>query len=174
MWPRLSDEQIEKVCRDLLGAQRRVGVRDVMRRLRAKFGSVGRTERVAGLLSRLQAECAVPNSVPSSDEFLKLRDRLGAVEVRAERAEARAALAEEREIKHQNYWAGRYGARLDELEQLHSAQLRAAGKLASERYLRLYQKAAQLAERLARYEEVVPLSPVPEGLGHEQDPNADR
>ena len=165
MWPRLSNEQIERACRDLLGSQRRVGVRDVTRRLRAEFGSVGRTERVAELLSRLQEECAVPNSMPSSDELLKLRAQLSTAEVRAEQAEARAALAEERELKHQSYWAGRYGARMDELELLHSAQLRAAGKLASERYLRLYQKAAQLAERLARYENVEPLVADPGPFG---------
>lgn len=173
MWPRLSNEQIEKVCRDLLGSQRRVGVREVMQRLRAEFGSVGRTERVAAVLNRLQAECAVPNSMPSSDEFLKLRDQLSAAEVRAERAEARAALSEERELKHQSYWAGRYGAKLDELELLHSAQLRAVGKSASERYLRLYQKAAQLAERLARYENVEPLVADPGHANYPSDHNSE-
>ena len=148
--PKVTDQQIEEVCRTLLEGHRRVGVRDVMRRLRALYGSGGRTERVAAVLSRVMAERpVVGRPTPSPDEFEDLRGKLkGALE--------RAALAEQREIQHQDYWARRYAERLEELERAHASQLSTATRTASERYLRLYQWAAELTNRLRRYEVVEP------------------
>ena len=86
---------------------------------------------------------------PSVDELEDLRVQLKA-------AVERASRAEEREIQHQDYWATRFAERLEELERMHATQLSLTTQRASERYLRLYQWSAQLAERLSRYEVVEP------------------
>ena len=68
--------------------------------------------------------------------------------------EERALRAEEREMQHQDYWAARYAEKLEELERLHSLQLNAATRSASERFLQVYRRNVELAERLSRYEAV--------------------
>jgi hypothetical protein len=96
----------------------------------------------------LASECPPPiSTAAASDETTALRERLSVVEARAERAELR-------ERKHQDLWATRYGEKVRELELLHAAQLLAASEAAADRYLRLYQRAADLAEKLSRYEKV--------------------
>ena len=145
---RISDQQIEEACRALLRERRHVGVRDVMAQLRLAHGAIGRTERVAAVLRRAMTECPVVASpAPSSDQLAYLRERLRVAEERAARAEAR-------EIQHQDYWARRYAERLEELERSHAIQLGSATRTASERYLRLYQWAARLTNRLSQYEAV--------------------
>src|SRR5581483_11928003 len=148
---RISDQQIEEACRALLNERRRVGVRDVMHQLRASQGAVGRTARVAAILSRVMAECPAfrPPPPPLPEELDDLQSKLRL-------ALERAIRAEEREVQHQDYWARRYAERLEELERLHATQLSSATQNASERYLRLYQWAAQLKDRLSRYEVVEP------------------
>jgi len=150
--PQVSDQQIEATCRALLEGRRRVGVRDVMAQLRVAHGSAGRTERVNRVLSRVMAEApAMARPAPSVDELEDLRVQLMA-------AVERASRAEEREIQHQDYWARRFAERLEELERMHATQLSLTTQGASERYLRLYQWSAKLAERLSRYEVVEPLA----------------
>jgi hypothetical protein len=149
---RISDQQIEGMCRALLETRRRVGIREVMSELRRAYGAVGRTERVAAALSRVAAEIPVgPQPTPASRELEALQERLRVAEQRAQRAE-------EREIQHQDYWARRYIERVEELERTHARQLSSATQGASERYLRLYQWAAKLTNRLSRYELVEPLA----------------
>lgn len=147
---RISDQQIEVVCRALLEGRRRVGVREVMSQLRMAYGAVGRTERVAAALSRVTAEIPVGIRPPPAPQ------KLGTLQEKLRLAEERAQRAENREIQHQDYWARRYAERVDELERVHAAQLGSANQSASERYLRLYQWAAQLRSRLSRYEVVEP------------------
>jgi hypothetical protein len=72
-------------------------------------------------------------------------------------AERRAARAEELERRHQDFWAARYQEKVEELQGAMS--LRNPPGVSSEQYLRLYQRAAELARRLSRYEEVEPLLP---------------
>jgi hypothetical protein len=147
---RISDQQIEGVCRTLLGVRRRVGIREVMSQLRRAYGAVGRTERIAAVLSRVTAEIPVGiGAAPAPEDLETLQQKLRLAEERAQRAE-------EREIQHQDYWARRYAERLEELERAHAGQLSSATRIASERYLRLYQWAAQLRGRLSRYERVEP------------------
>jgi hypothetical protein len=144
----LSQQQIEAITRDLLTQRRAVTVRDVMHSLRVRFGSAGRTQRVCEVLKRLESE-GEPSRMAlalQSHEFQLLRER-------ARAAEARAALSEERERRHQDLWAARYAEKLEELERLHARPAKATGGVTHEQYLRVYQRAAELARRLARYED---------------------
>jgi hypothetical protein len=148
---RLSDQQIEEMCRALLKKQRRVSAREVAAHLQAAFGARGRWERVTAIKRRVEAECPLPLPETSSEERSSLQQRLRIAEERAQRAE-------EREVQHQDYWATRYAEKLEELGRMHATQMQVATRSASERYLRVYQWAASLAERLSRYETVEPLA----------------
>jgi hypothetical protein len=146
---RLTDLEIEGACRALLTSRRRVSVRDVAGHLRATYGAVGRRARVAAALLKIEGECPPPGLPTVTEQGSTLEDDLRA-------ARERLARAEERETKHQDLWAARYAERVAELEQRHQMQLALVAKHSSERYLRVYQWGAQLAERLARYEVVEP------------------
>jgi hypothetical protein len=152
----LTDTQIEFVARQLIATSYRVTVRDVMQALRARFGGSGRTERVCHILQRIESERpARVESPPGTEDVEQLRERV-------RRAEARAALSEERERQHQDLWARRYAEKVAELER---QQLRASQRSAGvphDQYLRIHVRAAELARRLARYEDPdQPLAPVP-------------
>jgi hypothetical protein len=148
---RLTAPQIETSCRQLLINQRRVGVRDVMEDLRNRHGLCGRTARVAGILRRVEQDLNQPK-IPAgngSAEIALLRQQLRAAEHRAQRAE-------ELERSHQDFWAKRYAEKVDELERRNAAAPSRAGVITSEQYLRIHQRAAELARRLAKYEAVEP------------------
>ena len=52
---KLTPDQIEAACRDLLSRRRRVTVRAVMAELRNRHDATGRTERIREILHRLAA-----------------------------------------------------------------------------------------------------------------------
>ena len=151
----LSDAQIERTTRQLLARQYRVTVRDVMSALRSQFGGCGRTERICRILKRLESQRAgLGLSSVGSEDLDLLRERVRV-------AEARAALSEERERQHQDLWANRYAEKVAELEK-HSQRVTArATGVTHEQYLRVYQRATELARRLAKYED--PDKPATEG-----------
>jgi hypothetical protein len=147
---KLTSEQIEATCRQLLSGRRPVTVRTVMAELRRRNGSAGRTERVSGILRRLQTapEIESTGNAPAAD-VVALRERL-------EAAEARAARSEEMERRHQDYWAKRYAEKADELERRYAAAIKARPAITTDQYLRLQQRIADLARRLSQYEPVGP------------------
>jgi hypothetical protein len=145
----LSDAQIERTTRELLSTQYRVTVRDVMRTLKARFGGCGRTERICKVLKELEAQRSPPatgSSAPTgTEELASLREQLLA-------AQSRAELSEERERAHQDLWASRYAEKVAELEKQPRTTHRNSG-VSHDQYLRVYQRAADLARRLAKYED---------------------
>ncbi len=147
---RLTPEQLESACRDLLMSRRRVTVRAVMAELRRRHGASGRTERVRQTLHRLDASQPLePTRDPAASDTATLLERLQA-------AEARAARSEELERHHQDFWAKRYAEKADELERRYAAVLRARPAITTDQYLRLHQRIADLTRRLSRYESVDP------------------
>jgi hypothetical protein len=143
----LSDAQIERATRELLARQYRVTVRDVTGALRSQFGGCGRTERICRILKRLESEREGLGATSLASEDLE------ALRARVRAAEARAALSEERERQHQDLWASRYAEKVAELEkQSQRATGRTTG-VTHEQYLRVYQRATELARRLAKYED---------------------
>lgn len=145
---KLTAEQIEAACRDLLSRRRRVTVRAVMAELHRRHGFAGRTERVGQILRPLQAAPISARDAKSAD-IATLRERL-------ENAEARAARSEEVERRHQEYWAKRYAEKADELERKYAPALQARPTITADQYLRLQQRIADLTRRLSRYEPVDP------------------
>ncbi len=152
----LSDYQIEITVTDLLRRSRRVTVREVMQALRDRFGGSGRTERVCQVLKRLESQLQI-----SPDE-VDVQQELEALRARVQQAEARASLSEERERRHQDLWATRYAEKVAELEQQQARPGPSAPGITHEQYLRVYQRAAELARRLARYEDPDKPSVLPE------------
>jgi len=142
----LSDVQIERAVRELFAQKRRVTVRDAMQALRTRFGGCGRTERICRILKQVEAQRDPPAPpAAGSEEAERLRERVLA-------AESRAALSEERERQHQDLWANRYAEKVVELERQTRTTVRTVG-VTHEQYLRVYQRAADLARRLAKYED---------------------
>jgi hypothetical protein len=143
----LSTQQIELTLRELLQRSRRVTVRDAMQALRTRFGGCGRTERICRILKRLELQLEIPSAEKDvQGELQQLRLRLSD-------AENRAALSEERERQHQDLWAARYAERLAELDQQQQRLNARSSGVPHDQYLRVYQRAAELARRLARYED---------------------
>jgi hypothetical protein len=143
----MSDTQIEQVTRQLLCEQHRVTVREVMQALRLRFGGCGRTERICRVLRQLEQERRASPPVPvDRAEFDRLREQLHT-------AQQRAALSEERERLHQDLWASRYAEKVAQLEQQSMRAAPAATGVTHDQYLRLYQRAVDLARRLAKYED---------------------
>lgn len=141
---KLSTVQIQEVCLEVLHTTNRPSVRYVMAELQRRFGSCGRTERVAEILRAVtEQEARVPGA--GSAELSSLLRRLSD-------AEARAARAEALERHHQDFWAARYQDKLFELTNRTCEPASTAVPHAA--YLQLYRKATELARRLARYEEV--------------------
>jgi hypothetical protein len=147
MRQRVTTLQIQEVCRELLRGQRRVGVRDVMRLLDARFGARGRTERIVAILKTEEAQCVLPSSSGSSmgSDGDALREQVRA-------AEQRALRAEELERTHQDFWAARYAEKAHELERRYAELSRTAAGVPSEQYLKVCQLNAELRRRLERYE----------------------
>ena len=152
MHQKLTVDQIRQTCREALAHVSRPTLRCVLARLREQYGASGRTSRVLQILRETadhhQKERLVPNVTAEA-----LRARLADAEVRAARAE-------ERERRHQDFWATRYQDKLIELETQQQRDRQARG-VDSEQYMRLYQKFAEVSRRLAQYED---LGPPNEGL----------
>jgi hypothetical protein len=148
MHRKLTTEQIREVCTEMLSRAEGASVSSVMIRLRERHGACGRTARVAKILSEALSE--LQRRPAENVDVVVLRRELA-------EAERRAARAEELERRHQDFWAARYQEKVEELQGAMS--LRNPPGVSSEQYLRLYQRAAELARRLSRYEEVEPLLP---------------
>ena len=143
----LSEQQIELTLRELLRRSRRVTVRDAIQALRERFGGCGRTERICRILKRLESQLQISAAdVNVHEELEQLRQRV-------QQAESRAALSEERERQHQDLWAARYAEKVEELERQQQRARTPSAGVPHEQYLRVHQRAAELARRLARYED---------------------
>jgi hypothetical protein len=151
----LTDLQIEQSIRELLTRKRRVTVRDVMTLLRMKFGASGRTERICQMLKRLEHEGEATRVAQTADAMA-----FEALNQRVRTAEARASLSEERERHHQDLWAARYAEKVAQIDRQQVRATKVIGGVTHEQYLRLYQRAAELARRLAKYED--PDKPAPD------------
>lgn len=147
---KLTTEQIEAACRDLLSSNRRVTVRGVVAELRRRHGASGRMDRVGQILSRLEsAQAFAPAGGGMSGDVTALLARL-------KDAEARATRSEEIERRHQDYWAKRYAEKADELERKYAAALQARPAISTDQYLRLQHRVMRLMQRLSQYESVEP------------------
>ena len=134
----LTDGQIETTCRELLAQETTPSVRGLRRLLRARYGVVGRTDRVCAIWRRMYRAGA--DSSPVSDPE---RQRWLA---RVHAAEERARLAEEREIKHQDKWA----SEVHELrERLRGQQHIMVSGVSHETYLRVHQELQKVRDELA-------------------------
>ena len=139
MPPKLTDAQIEMLCRDLLAREAAPSGRLLRRALRDRYGAVGRTDRVYAIWRRLAIGENVLGAVTDAE-----RHRWT---VRIAAAEERARLAEEREITHQDRWAGEVHALR---EQLRARQGTAASGVSHEAYRRVHQELVQVRGELER------------------------
>jgi hypothetical protein len=148
--------QIEEACRALFRTHRKVGVRDVARYLQELHGFKGRTERIAIVLKHVQEEQV---ALPSPPDQQPDQDALAQLLAKLRDAEWRATRAEELERRHQDFWADRYGEKLQELERRFEARGHDAPSpsVTPEQYLRVSQRVVELERRLAQYERVEPL-----------------
>jgi hypothetical protein len=105
---RLSEGDIRRTCRELMDGGK-VSGRDLCAELRARFGAIGKTERVfriwreeASARSRAALMAELP-ALPA--DVMELRRRVVAAELSAAENLARAERAEYREEAHQEKWA---------------------------------------------------------------------
>jgi hypothetical protein len=126
---KLTDRQIEMLCREVLAREAAPSGRTLRRALRERFGTVGRTDRVYGIWRRLSV--GEPGSSKVTDAE---RNRWIA---RIAAAEQRAQLAEEREMKHQDHWASEVHALR---EQLRARSGTLASGVSHEAYHRVHQE----------------------------------
>jgi hypothetical protein len=155
----LTAAQIEQTVRELLSQSRRVTVRDVRHALRIRFGGSGRTERLCRILRQQEAQSRLHRLDPAEPDVAGLDD-MAQLRERVRMAEARAMLSEEREREHQDLWARRYAEKVAEYERQPARVPRQSAGVPHDQYLRVYQRAAELARRLAKYED--PDRPAPE------------
>ncbi len=118
---RLADHQIRCTCREMLAKGERLSGRELRRELLARYGAVGKTERVFEIWREETTATQAPK-VPG--DVAELAQRLQAAETAAAEARARAERAELREESHQTHWA----MEIDRLRE----QLRAQPKYAAE------------------------------------------
>jgi hypothetical protein len=125
---KLTDQDIEETWRLLEARHGRVSGRQLREALRARFGTPGRTDRVFEIwraLSERQRRAALE---PPVAELLQRMERAEAEASEALRAkaaaEARAELAESREIAHQDRWAHEIYELRQEIERLKQQRFR--------------------------------------------------
>jgi hypothetical protein len=147
---KLTSEQIRSTCFAVLERSRSATVREVEVELQSIYGASGRRERVNNILHSAKLQWKAEAATADDWDITSLRRQLLDAQRRAERAEAL-------ERSHQDFWAARYAEKLVSLES-RVQPVRPTG-VSSEQYLRLYRRAAELWNRLARYEEVGPLLP---------------
>ena len=139
MAPKLTDGQIEILCREMLAREASPSGRGLRRLLRERYGASGRTDRVFAIWRRLSR--VDDGAAPVNDEE---RRRWMA---RVAAAEGRAQLAEEREIKHQDHWASEiYTLR----EQLRARQGNVVSGVSHEAYRKVHQELLQAQGELER------------------------
>jgi hypothetical protein len=112
---RLSEPQIRKTCRDLMGNKGPISGRRLCRELRERFGAVGKATRVFKIW-REELLAVTARSLPAVEvplELVELQRRLIVAESAASENLARAERAEYRERAHQEKWA----AEIDRLRQ---------------------------------------------------------
>jgi hypothetical protein len=106
---RLSEIAIRSTCRELMRGQKTVSGRKLCAELRARFGAIGKTERVFRIwreeADRLVRAAMVAEMPALPTEVTELQRRLAAAEHRAAENLARAERAEYREEAHQEKWA---------------------------------------------------------------------
>ena len=93
----LTDGQIQTVCREVLARESAPSGRSLRRALRARYGAVGRTDRVYEIWRQINRGDHAVTPVTDTERQRWL--------ARISAAEERARLAEEREITHQDKWA---------------------------------------------------------------------
>jgi len=151
----LSRTQIEVVCIELVSTRPEVSVRDVTRELKRRHGAAGRNERVAGILKGVKADASkvviVSRPAVRADEW----------DTPIAKALERAERAEDRERRHQDFWADRYAQRCEELELHYRRQFDELNRQHSERYLGVCQRVVELERRIAGYEAMDPASAAP-------------
>jgi hypothetical protein len=147
---KLTSEQIRSTCLAVLERSRSATVREVEVELQSIYGASGRRERVNNILHSVKEQWKAEAATADDSDITSLRRQLLDAQRRAERAEAL-------ERSHQDFWAARYAEKLVSLES--RVQPARFTGVSSEQYLRLYRRAAELWNRLARYEEVGPLLP---------------
>jgi hypothetical protein len=136
---KLTDGQIELLCREMLAQEALPSGRLLRRALRARYGAVGRTDRIYAIWRRLYGGDN-PQGAVTDPERHRWTVRIAA-------AEERARLAEEREIKHQDRWA----SELYELrEQLRARQGTLASGVSHDVYRRVHQELLQVRGELER------------------------
>jgi hypothetical protein len=125
---KLTDQAIEATWRTLISQHGQVSGRQLREELRRRFGTPGRTERVFEIwraLSERQRRAALE---PSVAELLQRMEAAEAATLEALRAkaaaEARAELAESREIAHQDRWAHEIYELRQELERYKQQRFR--------------------------------------------------
>ena len=152
---KLTSEQIRTTCLAVLKRSRSATVREVLAELQSNYGASGRRERVNNILRSVVAQWKAEAPTAEDPDITSQRRQLLDAQRRAERAEAL-------ERSHQDFWAARYGEKLADLESRRMQPPGTSG-VSPEQYLRLYRRAAELWNRLARYEEVGPLLPASDG-----------
>jgi hypothetical protein len=105
---RLTEHAIRATCRELMKGGGRVSGRKLCVELRARFGALGKTERVFRIWreevgARARAEILAERPALPAD-VVELQRRLAAAEVSAAENLARAERAELREEAHQEKW----------------------------------------------------------------------
>src|ERR1700728_2056215 len=100
---RLSESRIRGTCRELLAKTGHVSGRSLCAELRARFGAVGKTERVFAIWREemsAKAERDAPKVTAIPADVVELERRLKAAEAAAAESRKRAELAEYREQAH--------------------------------------------------------------------------
>ncbi len=139
MASKLTDRQIEMLCREVLAHEQTPSGRSLRRALRERYGAVGRTDRVYAIWRALTGGKNGSGTV-SEVERNRWTVRLAA-------AEERVRLAEEREIKHQDRWANEL---YDLREQLRTRQGSLATGVSHDVYRRVHQELLQVRGELDR------------------------
>jgi hypothetical protein len=134
---RLTEPQIEMMCRQVLARESAPSGRMLRRALRERFGTVGRTDRVYSIWRRLSLGDQGGSPVTDTERS-RWTTRIAA-------AEQRAQLAEEREIKHQDRWASEVHALREQLR-AHSGTL--ASGVSHDAYHRVHQELLRVSGEL--------------------------
>ncbi len=105
---RLTEGAIRATCRELMKGRGTVSGRRLCVELRARFGAIGKTERVFRIWREeisAQGRAGMPTDGPTLPaEVVELQRRLAAAEASAAENLARAERAELREEAHQEKW----------------------------------------------------------------------
>jgi len=136
---KLTDGQIELLCREVLARETTPSGRLLRRALRERYGVVGRTARIYAIWRRLTVGENSAGAVTDAERH--------GWTVRLAAAEERVRLAEEREIKHQDRWAGELHALR---EQLRTRQGSLASGVSHDVYRRVHQELLQVRGELDR------------------------